>query len=53
MIDDSGLSMRDSLGAFLQIGQSIMKTGTAIGPDHVSEQHLKMVLCGIRKPYDL
>jgi small GTP-binding protein len=49
MLDDSGSSMREALRAFLQMGQSIMKSGTAIDPDDVPEQHLKMVLCGDQK----
>jgi small GTP-binding protein len=46
MMLDGGVSMREALRNFLLMGQSIMKSGTAIDPDDVPEQHLKMVICG-------
>jgi small GTP-binding protein len=49
MFEDSASSLREALRSFLQMGQSIMKSGTAIDPDDVPEQHLKMVLCGDQK----
>jgi small GTP-binding protein len=49
MIYYDGMSMREALRVFLQQGQSIMQSGTAIDPDDVPEQKLKVVICGDQK----